>query len=235
MFSSCITNKDLDILRSKENISLKPFNYNYMFMPGDLLSVQINTNSETQLDYFNKEQHSNSQLLVQNPYLYGYLIDDDGDINLPTLGKVRVKGFTKSEIEKILSTIANDYFDSPVVRVNIINFTVNIFGEVNNPGLKRISKTNPDILHCVALASGFTQVADKKKIKIIRNNSNRKEIFTVDLSDASLLKTKDFFTLPNDVIYVPPMKKRFYAFSNIPQFISVGISAFTLFLLINDN
>ena len=127
MFSSCITNKDLDILRSKENISLKPFNYNYMFMPGDLLSVQINTNSETQLDYFNKEQHSNSQLLVQNPYLYGYLIDDDGDINLPTLGKVRVKGFTKSEIEKILSTIANDYFDSPVVRVNIINFTVNIF------------------------------------------------------------------------------------------------------------
>ena len=234
-FSSCITNKDLDVISTKDNINLSPSSYDYTFQPGDLLSVQISTTTELNYDFFNKEQNTSSQLLLQNPYLYGYLVNNDGNLNLPAIGLVKAEGFTKSELENIISKIAIDFFESPVVKVNIINFEVKVIGEVNSPGLKKINKSNPDILHCIGLASGFTNVANKKNIKIIRNNSEGRNVFTFNLSDSKSITSKDYYILPNDVIYVAPLKKRFYAFNNLPQFISVGISSITLFLLLTNN
>lgn len=234
-FSSCITNKDLDVIKSSEKINLLPSSYDYTFQQGDLLSVQISTTTELNYDFYNKEQNTSSQLLLQNPYLYGYLINKDGNINLPAIGLVRAEGFTKSELEDIISKIALDFFESPVVKVNIINFEVKVIGEVNSPGLKKINKPNPDILHCIGLASGFTNIASKKNIKIIRNNSQGRKVFTFNLSDKSSIYSDDYYILPNDVIYVAPLKKRFYAFNNLPQVISVGISSITLFILLKNN
>ena len=85
-FSSCITNKDLDVITSKDNINLSPSSYDYTFQQGDLLSVQISTTTELNYDFFNKEQNTSSQLLLQNPYLYGYLVNNDGNLNLPAIG-----------------------------------------------------------------------------------------------------------------------------------------------------
>ena len=72
-------------------------------------------------------------------------------------------------------------------------------------------------------------------IKIIRNNSEGRNVFTFNLSDSKSIISEDYYILPNDVIYVAPLKKRFYAFNNLPQFISVGISSITLFLLLTNN
>ena len=129
-FSSCITNKDLDVISTKDNINLSPSSYDYTFQQGDLLSVQISTTTELNYDFFNKEQNTSSQLL-QNPYLYGYLVNNDGN-HLPAIGLVKAEGFTKSELENIISKIAIDFFESPVVKVNIINFEVKVIGEVNS-------------------------------------------------------------------------------------------------------
>ena len=91
-FSSCITNKDLDVISTKDNINLSPSSYDYTFQQGDLLSVQISTTTELNYDFFNKEQNTSSQLLLQNPYLYGYLVNNDGNLNLPAIGLVKQKG-----------------------------------------------------------------------------------------------------------------------------------------------
>ena len=70
LFSSCITNKDLDVITTKDNINLSPSSYDYTFQQGDLLSVQISTTTELNYDFFNKEQNTSSQLLLQNPYVW---------------------------------------------------------------------------------------------------------------------------------------------------------------------
>ena len=73
--SSCITNKDLEYVRSSKGVSeIKLNSDKYLLQVGDLISVQISTVTDQQHDFFNKEQTSNSQLIVQNPYFYGYLI-----------------------------------------------------------------------------------------------------------------------------------------------------------------
>ena len=79
LLSSCITNHDLEYIRSSNEINkIKANKQEYRLQIGDLISVQISTITEQQHDFFNKEQTSNSQLMIQNPYLYGYLIKEDG-------------------------------------------------------------------------------------------------------------------------------------------------------------
>ena len=241
--SSCITNSDLEYIRSgkeikegSEHLSIAKANrQNYRLQVGDLLSVQISTVTEQQHDFFNKEQASNSQLMIHNPYLYGYLIKDDGFLHLPSFGLVKAEGFTLYELENIIQQIAVSYFEQPVVKVNIINFEVSILGEVNNPGTYTIIDPEANILYALSLAGDMTQFGDRTKLKIIRKKNELNRVFYVNLTDVNILNNPNFFLKPHDIIYVAPTRKRFYAFNNLPNMISMAISTITLYLLINNN
>ena len=236
MLSSCITTKDLEYIGSNEEIiqQERPLQ-EYILQAGDLLSIQISTTTEQQHDFFNKENTSNSQLMVQNPYLYGYMINQQGDLDLPTFGTVRATGFTLSELSNIIQNIALSYFENPVVKLNIINFEVTILGEVNSPGTFTIINPDVNILYALSLSGDITKFGNRSKIKIIRNKDNINSVLYVDLTSTDLLNDDRFMLQPNDIIYVSPLKKKFYAFDNFTNIISMSISAVTLFLLISQN
>jgi len=234
-FSSCITNKDIEYFRTTKDVSeIKLIADKYMLQVGDLISVQISTVTNQQHDFFNKEQTSNSQLIVQNPYLYGYLVTEDGFLDLPSLGKIKAVGFTLRELESIIKKIAVTYFEQPIIKLNIINFEVSVLGSVNKPGNFKIVNPNANVLYALSLANDVTEFANLKKIKIIRNSNELNRIFYVDLTDLKTLNNPNFMLQPNDVIYVPQLNKRFYTFSNLPSLISLSISSITLYLLINN-
>ena len=251
-FSSCVSNKDLEYfstsnLVSKDYALATHFTYpkdtsflnvidtDYLLQVGDLLSVQISTVTEQQHDFFNKEQTSNSQLMIQNPYLYGYLVKDGGFLDLPSLGKIKAEGFTLRELENIVKQIAISYFEQPIVKLNIINFEISILGAVNNPGNYKIVNPEANILYALSLASDMTEYGNRKKVKVIRNHKELNRVFYVDLTDLKTLNNPNFMLQPNDVIYVSPINKRFYAFTNLPNLISMSLSAITLYLLITKN
>ena len=234
--SSCVTNKDLEYFRTSKDVSKVKLNTNeYRLQVGDLISVQISTVTEQQHDFFNKEQTSNSQLMMQNPYLYGYLVKEGGFLDLPSLGKVKAEGFTLREFENIIKQIAVSYFEQPIVKLNIINFEVSVLGAVNNPGNYKIVNPEANVLYALSLANDMTEYGNRKRVKVIRNNKEENRIFYVDLTDMKTLNNPNFILQPNDVIYVAPLNKRFYAFTNLPNLISMSISAITLYLLINKN
>ena len=234
--ASCVTNKDLEYFRTSKDVSKVKLNTNeYRLQVGDLISVQISTVTEQQHDFFNKEQTSNSQLMMQNPYLYGYLVKEGGFLDLPSLGKVKAEGFTLRELENIIKQIAVSYFEQPIVKLNIINFEVSVLGAVNNPGNYKIVNPEANVLYALSLANDMTEYGNRKRVKVIRNNKEENRIFYVDLTDMKTLNNPNFMLQPHDVIYVAPLNKRFYAFTNLPNLISMSISAITLYLLINKN
>lgn len=236
LFSSCITNRDLEYIRSNEEITkIKVNKQDYRLQAGDLLSVQISTITEQLHDFFNKEQTSNSQLMIQNPYLYGYLIKEDGFLELPSFGSVKAEGFTLSELENIIKQIAVSYFEQPIVKLNIINFEVSILGEVNNPGTFKIIDSEVNILYALSLAGDITEFGNRRKIKIIRNENEINRVFYVDLTKNEVLNNTDFMLQSHDIIYVSPLRKKFYAFNNITNVVSMALSAVTLYLLINKD
>ena len=234
--SSCVTNKDFEYFRTSKDVSKEKLNTNkYLLQVGDLISVQISTVTNQQHDFFNKEQTSNSNLMVQNPYLYGYLIKEGGFLDLPSLGKIKAEGFTLRELENIIKQIAISYFEQPIVKLNIINFEISVLGAVNNPGNYMVVNPEANVLYALSLANDMTEFGNLKKIKILRNDNDVNRIFYVDLTDIKTLNNPNFMLQPNDVIYVPQLNKRFYSFSSLPNLISMSISAITLYLLINNN
>ena len=233
-FSSCVTNKDLEYFRTSKDVSKVKLNtIKYRLQVGDLISVQISTITEQQHDFFNKE-NSNSQLMMQNPYLYGYLVKDSGFLDLPSLGKVKAEGFTLRELENIIEQIASSYFEEPKVKLNIINFEVSVLGQVNSPGNYIIVNPESNVLNALALANDITEFGNLKKVKIIRDNIEVNRIFYLDLTDIKTLNNPKFLLQPHDIIYVAPINKRFYAFTNLPNLISMLISSISLYLLINN-
>ena len=130
LFSSCVTNRDLEYIRSIDEVKeIKKNLQSYSLQSGDLLSVQISTSTEQQHDFFNKESSANYQLFIQNPYLYGYLIDDEGNLELPTLGLIKAAGFTLAELENVIKNISTSHFlfklPCKVSRVPFLVFTTN--------------------------------------------------------------------------------------------------------------
>ena len=235
ILSSCITIQDLEYLGSNKEIKEErsPLK-DYRLQKGDLLSIQISTTTEQQHDFFNKENTANSQLMVQNPYLYGYTINEDGNLELPSFGIIKAAGFSLIELSEILQNIAISYFESPVVKLNIINFEVSILGEVNDPGSFRIVHSKANILYALSLSGDITKFGDRKRIKIIRNQDNLNRVFYVDLTKVDVLNDSKFMLQPHDIVYVSPLKKKFYAFDNFTNIISMSLSAVTLFLLITQ-
>ena len=235
-FSSCITNRDLEYIRSNKEIkNAKANKQDYRLQQGDLISVQISTTTQQQHDFFNKENTSNSQLMIQNPYLYGYIINEEGNLDLPSFGKVKAAGFTLRELENVIKNIAVSYFESPVIKLNIINFEITILGEVNNPGTFKIVDPAVNILYALSLSGDMTQFGNRRKVKVIRNENELNRVFYVDLTKKGVLNNSDFMLQPHDIIYVAPLNKKFYAFNNITNVVSMALSAVTLYLLINRN
>ena len=235
-FSSCITNRDLEYIRSNKEINnIKVNKQDYRLQIGDLISVQISTTTEQQHDFFNKEKTSNSQLMMQNPYMYGYLIKEDGNLDLPSFGVVKAEGFTLRELENVIKQIAISYFEQPVVKLNIVNFEISVLGEVNHPGTFTIVNPKVNILYALSLAGDMTQFGNRGQVKIIRNENKINRVFYVDLTNQEVLNNVDFILQPRDIIYVAPLRKKFYAFNNITNVVSMALSAVTLYLLINKN
>jgi polysaccharide export outer membrane protein len=181
------------------------------------------------------ESSNNAQLMIQNPYLYGFLVDDNGDLELPSLGFVKAVGFTLSELENIIKEISKSFYENPVVKLNIINFEITILGEVNKPGTYKIVDPNVNILYALSLSGDITQFGNRKKVKIIRKEKNINRVFFIDLTKTSVLNNKDFSLQSHDIIYISPLKKKFYAFNNITNVVSLSLSAVSLFLLINQS
>ena len=234
-FNSCITNKNLEYINTLDH-SVNSTSYNYVVQKEDLLSVQISSTTKSDYDFFNLQETSRPQLVQQNPYLYGYLVKPDGIVSLPMIGDIKVAGFTISEVEKVIEQISSTYFKDPIVKVNLLNFKVSVLGEVNSPGEYNIIRSNQNLLHLVGKANDLTEFANRKKIKIIRNNGpNSSNIIYLDLTDPNVLNNKDFFLQPQDVVYVEPLKKKFYSVRNLSSAVSVSISAITLYLLLINN
>ena len=173
--------------------------------------------------------------MMSNPYLYGYQVDEDGNLSLPILGMMQVRGMTLSAIERKISQVSRKHFKDPSVKVNIINFYVTVLGEVNTPGRINIIEPKVNLLEVIGLAGDLREFANRKRIKVIRTTGKSPEIFYVNLKNLDITSSPAFYLQPYDVVYVEPLNKRFFAIKNLPSAISLIISSFTLYFLLQPN
>jgi len=178
---------------------------------GDVLFVRVISLNDKSYEFFNVETNTNSasnNTSMANLYLNGSTINSLGMIEIPVIGKVYLLGQNLEEAKKSIQKAVDEYLKDAIVIVKLANFQVTILGEVNKPGTFPVFRENVTIFEGLAMAGDLSDYANRQKVKIVRTHSNKKNIYTIDLTDQQLLLSDFYYLRNDDLIYVEPLKYR---------------------------
>lgn len=227
LLSSCVTNKKYMYLQ-KDDVNVKDLpkdsivraydfqSYEYRIQPEDNISVQFESLTPSEYDIFRRGMsgggmmNQNMNLNVGNAIVWGELVNPQGEIVYPVIGKVKVSGLTIYEIQDKLQEIADQYLESPVVKVRLINFRFTILGEAKREGTVILANNRVNYIEAIGFAGGLTDFADKKNIKLIRQINGKAEVRYLNLLDESFINSPEYFVYQNDILIVPALRQRPY-------------------------
>ena len=197
--------------------------FDYKVQPGDILYIKIASLDEKFSAYFNAMDEGNlsatsSSYSAGNSsmYLKGYIVDAEGYITLPIIGLIQVKDMVIADIQETVQQSLNEYMKETTVYVKLGNFSITILGEVTRPGQYQVFQPDINIFQAMALAGNATDFANKANIKIIHQTPKGSQIVRVNINDADILSSPDYYLKPNDIVYVEPLKLKQYGFTSLP-------------------
>ncbi len=139
----------------------------------------------------------------------GYLVNNDGFVEIPILGKVKVAGYDLAQIKSIVNIEANKYFKDAVIDVRITNFKVNVTGEVLKPGQYTMPDQKESLFDALAMAGDLTVFGKRENVLLIReNHDGTKTAYRINLKKSDILSSPLYYMRQNDLIYVEPRKAK---------------------------
>lgn len=231
LLGACSVPKDVTYFQGIDDLSadqLKKMGqvYHTPICPDDLLTITVTAWDPNVVTPFNPPTYAYSTIVegetaVQFAQsLYTYLVDKDGYIDYPVLGRVKVGGLTKHELSEKLRADISKYIDDPLVKVSLVNFKVTILGEVNRPGTVTVRNDRVSILDVLGSVGDVTINANRTNILIVRDNNGAVERVRMDLTDPAIFASPYYYLQQNDVVYVEPndAKKRNSRYSQAQQY-----------------
>ncbi|UII35135.1 polysaccharide biosynthesis/export family protein [Fulvivirga ulvae] len=179
----------------------------YRIQPLDILSVNFESITDEEYDFFSKINPQRVGAGI-NQTLSGILVDTDGNIEYPVIGKVNVAGQTVFEAQERIQKIANQFLRDAVVRIRLLNFRFTVLGEVNNENVVNSYNTRITMMEAIGMAGGFGELADRSFVKVIRQVGNSSEVHYINLLEEQYIESSYYYVQQNDIIIVPPLKQR---------------------------
>jgi len=139
----------------------------------------------------------------------GYLVDSDGNINFPVLGKIKVSGLSTDEIKNHIANliIQNNYINDPLVKVNLLNFKVMTMGTITNKVLTVVDG-KMTLIEAIVLSGGLTPNSDASKVMVIREEGGDRKMIVANLEKYDVFNSEGFDLRQNDIVYVAPKYKQ---------------------------
>jgi polysaccharide export outer membrane protein len=211
----------------------------YRIQPQDLLSIRFESLTPEEFDFM-EELNAGSQggSNVNSMFINGYLVDNNGMVEFPVIGKITLLNLTLFEAQEKLQEVFAPYLKNPVVRVRLLNFRFTILGEVNGESQVVSQNVRVNIMEAIGMAGGFTELADRSRVKIVRQRGNNSEIIYLDLLDENLIMSNNYYLHQNDLIVVPALRQRpfrRYFGTNIALAASTVSSLLLLYTIIDSN
>jgi len=249
ILSSCAGSKKVAYFQKYSSTadSLKEQNpssglYDARIKPKDMLSITVVT-SEPQASgtynlivpqLYDPSNVSGTSMLNSVPTLQSYMVDNEGTINFPVVGSLKVSGLTRKELEKMLQEKLASAFNKeiPIITIRIINYSVNILGEVMKPGKFITSNDRITIFEGLAMAGDMTIYGRRENVKVLRENADgTKNYISVNLNDKNIIHSPAYYLEQNDVVYVEPNKAKSRS-SNIGSAETLSVSALSIIISI---
>jgi polysaccharide biosynthesis/export protein len=246
IFSGCVPNRKF-LLLQKGDVNVKDLptdsvvrehSYNafdYEIQPHDILSIRFESLTPKEYDIFSSNNQAQQQAGMMQAggvgaLLIGELVDPDGNVPFPVVGKVKVSGLNIFEIQDKLQAMANQYLDSPIVKVRLINFRITILGEVRKEGTVILGNNRASMMEALALAGGLSDLADRQNVKLIRDLDGKTSIQYINLLDEDFISSPNYYVHQNDILVVPPLRQRPYR-NYFGQNLALFVSMLSLVIL----
>jgi len=162
-----------------------------------------------------------STTLSTTPALQYYVVDEDGDIEFPVLGKLHVAGLKRNEVEALVKEKLEAQVLNPQVHVHIVNAKVSVLGEVTRPGNVPMTGGRLTLFDALAYAGDLTPYGRRDNVLVTREVDGKLEIARLNLRDANIFTSPYFFLQQNDVVYVSPNKVRAVSSANASLWFSL--------------
>lgn len=209
--TSCLSKKELVYMQNdnlKETVSTpmqttyKP----YQLQSADVLSIKVQSLEPEISNIYNIVPPS-SAFGFADPgtmFLSGYSVDDEGNVNLPNVGKLKVAGLTLQQSQELIQRSVDRYITNATVVVKLINFRVSVLGEVNRPGQYFVYNERATIFDALGMAGDLTRGASRENVKLVRQTPGGSDVVLIDLKDPNIVQSRYYFMQPNDVLYIEP-------------------------------
>lgn len=181
----------------------------YRISPNDIITMRIFSNQGAELlnATASPEPGTNTMNFIQFPNV-DFFVEIDGTVELPELGFVELSGMTIREAEKHLETLYGQIYREPFVLVRVINNRVFVFpGSGGEATVVTLRNNNTTLIEALALAGGIQQRGDARKVKVLRQVGDRREVYQVDLSTIEGKDAAGMIVQANDIVYVDPVPR----------------------------
>lgn len=218
LLSGCASYKNVPYIQDADmmkNISEALPMYDAKIMPKDLLTITVNTSDPEAAAPFNLTVQSavnvsRSTSLTQQATLQQYLVSNDGTIDFPVLGVLKVGGLTKGEAENLIREKLGNYIkENPIVTVRMTNYKISVLGEVARPGVFTINNEKVNIFEALAMAGDLTIWGMRDNVKLIREDADgQRKIINLNLNKADIVTSPYYYLQQNDILYITPNKTK---------------------------
>jgi len=177
----------------------------------DILSIKAKNLTDTdEADFFNITTTAQAPMFTSpgNLFLEGYSMDESGQITQPIIGTFTVKGLSIDETQNLIQQNEKKFLKNATVNIKVISFKGTLLGEVNSCGYRYVYNNQITVLEDLGRAGDLNAVGSRRSVKSIRQAPKGSEEVLFGLTDPRLLQSKYFYLMPNDAIYVEPLKAR---------------------------
>ena len=200
---SCTTKKDILYFQNVKNFEtiVDTDTFTPRFKINDIVSINVSA--------YNLESVKPFNVIVETGGTGGktmdYLVDIDGNIDFPVLGKIKLLGLTVEEAKALLKEKLSDgYLKDPVINIRILNFRISILGAVGAPGVYTVSGERINILEAIATAGDLSMQGRRNDILVIRDFNGTKTYTQIDLTSKEVFNSPVYYLTQNDIVYVKP-------------------------------
>ncbi len=236
--TDCTTSKKIIYFQNLDGAELKPLDTQYeaVIKKDDRLTIVVSGPDKMVCAPYNLtlNEMSTAGTVVGNgnpeQSTLGYLVDANGDIDFPILGKIHVEGMTRNQLVNYLTTEIGKDIKEPVVYVAFRNYKITVLGEVRNPGTYTIDSEKINILQALGYAGDLNLTAKRQDILLLREVDGVLTHQRIDLRDKDILQSPYFYLQQNDILYVLPSATRVATATTATSIWSVILSSITTVL-----
>lgn len=225
LFTSCASKKNMTYLNDMEELKEYPVyqKYEAIIHRDDRLNITVSCKNPELTLPFNIPGSSNYSVGVDGNITSmsssnysgdsrnkGYLVDVNGEIDFPILGKLHVEGLTRRQVTDLIKQrlIDGDLIKEPIVMVDFQNFKITVLGEVNGVGVKDVSGDRITLLEAIAQAGGVAETGRIDRVAVIREYGNKRRILYHDLRSKDVFNSPCYYLQQNDIVYVEPSGRK---------------------------